>query len=46
MHITLFMLSNLALTSVVWIYDTFENNLGMEHIYTKYLKESCELGSG
>ena len=26
---------------VVWIYDTFDNNLEIENGFTKYLKESC-----
>ena len=30
---------------VVWIYDTFEDIFGNKHNFTKYLKESCGLGS-
>ena len=30
--------------SVVWTYDTFENNVGIDHKLPKYLKESCVLG--
>ena len=26
---------------VIWIYDTFDNNLEIENDFTKYLKESC-----
>ena len=29
------------LTSVVWTFHTYENNLGVDHTFTKYLKESC-----
>ena len=29
------------LTSVVWTYDTFENNSTIDHSVTKYLKKSC-----
>ena len=28
-------------TCVVWTFQTFENNFGMQHKFTKYLKESC-----
>ena len=28
------------LTKVVWICQTFENNFGKKHTFTKYLKES------
>ena len=33
-------------TSVVWTYDTvdtFQNNFGINHKFSKYLKESCGL---
>ena len=30
---------------VVWIFDTFENNSRIKHIFTKYLKDSCWLES-
>ena len=30
-------------TSVVWIFDTFENNFGIEFEFKKYLKENCWL---
>ena len=33
------------LTDVVWTYNTFENNFGIDHRITKYLKENCGLGS-
>ena len=36
-----FMPGDLAEYSVVWIYDTFENNLWIKHNFTKYFKESC-----
>ena len=26
---------------VVWIYNTFDNNLEIKHDLTKYLKKSC-----
>ena len=26
---------------VVWIYDTFDNNFGIENDFAKYLKENC-----
>ena len=26
---------------VVWIQDTFDNNLGIKNDFTKYLMESC-----
>ena len=29
----------------VWIYDTFENTSVIENDFTKYLKESCGVGS-
>ena len=35
----------LSLTSIPWKYDTFEYSLTMNHWFTKYLKESYELGS-
>ena len=25
----------------VWIFDTFDNNFGIENDFTKYLKERC-----
>ena len=34
---------NIALTRVVWTTDTFEDNIGINHKFTKYLKESCGL---
>ena len=30
---------------VVWNYYTFQNNLGIQHYFTKYLKESFGLSS-
>ena len=38
-----FLLDTLMPTIVVWIDDTFENNLRIENDFTKYLKESCWL---
>ena len=35
----------ISLTDVLWTFDTFEYNFGMNHIFKKYLKENCELGS-
>ena len=29
------------LTIFAWSFDTHENNLGVRHKFTKYLKESC-----
>ena len=29
------------LTSVVWTYQTFENNFGMKHKFAKYFKKNC-----
>ena len=37
------MASMVLLEIVVWIYDTFVNNLGTKYNFTKYLKESCSL---
>ena len=38
---TQFMLLSIALVKIViWIYDTFYHNLGIENDFTKYL-ESC-----
>ena len=34
-------LTNSCLTRVVWTLRTFGNNLGINHKFTKYLKESC-----
>ena len=31
------------LSSVVWTFDTFENNFVINHRFTKSLKESCGL---
>ena len=28
---------------VVWTMDTFENNIGIHHKFTKYFKDSCWL---
>ena len=28
--------------NVVWIYDTFDNNLGIKNYLTRYLKEICQ----
>ena len=33
----------ISLTSVVWTFDDFKNNLGITHKFTKYLKEGCVL---
>ena len=33
----------ISLTSVIWIFDTYENNFGTNPEFTKYLKESWEL---
>ena len=30
-------------TRVVWTLGNFENNLGIDHNFSKYLKESCVL---
>ena len=35
----------ISFTSVVWTYGTFVNNFQIQHQFTKYLKESCRLGS-
>ena len=32
------MLGVMYLKSIVWTYDTFENNFGMEHKFKEYLK--------
>ena len=29
------------LTSVIWAFQTYQNNFPMKHIFTKYLKEGC-----
>ena len=34
-------IKSVPLEIVVWIYDTFDNNLGIENDFTKYLKRSC-----
>ena len=39
-NINLFMPGDIR-TSVVWTYQAFENNFGMKHRFTNYLKESC-----
>ena len=31
---------NVSLEIVVWIYNTFDNNLGFKEDFTKYFKES------
>ena len=31
------------LTRVAWSFDIFEHNLGIDHKFTKYLKENCTL---
>ena len=31
------------LTSVVWTFDTFQNNSDINHKFTKYLKKNCGL---
>ena len=36
-----FMLKKVTLRIVVWIYISFDNNLGIKNSFTKYLKESC-----
>ena len=36
----------MKLTSVVWTYDTFENNFRLNNKITKYLKESFGSGFG
>ena len=33
-------------TNVVCTYNTFDDNYGMNHKFTNYLKEGCGLGSG
>ena len=35
----------ISVTSVVWTYDTYENNLGNDYKLKKYLKRSCWLVS-
>ena len=32
---------HVPLEIVVWIYDTFDNNFGIDNDFTKYLNESC-----
>ena len=33
--------SEVPLEIVVWIYNTYDNNLRIENDFTKYLKKSC-----
>ena len=35
----------MSMTSVVWTYDTFENNLEINHRLEKYFNESSSLDS-
>ena len=28
---------------IVWIYDIFDNNFGIQNYFTKYLKEGCSV---
>ena len=35
------MLKRFKLEIVVWIYDTFDNNFGIQNDFTKDLMESC-----
>ena len=29
------------MTNVVWVYDTFDNDIGIKHKFGKYLKKRC-----
>ena len=33
----------ISVTSVVWIYDTFQYNVGINQKFTKYSKENCRI---
>ena len=37
--------AQINLKNVVWSYENFENNFGMDKKMTKYLKKSCSLSS-
>ena len=40
-----FMPGDKCISIVAWAYDTFENNFGIKHEFTNYLKGKCSFGS-